>query len=128
MHPKDLNIQRKTVYHLLGLTDSSLYRWDHGRERQITHLQIDTFKNEDFASSSNGYPIVSIWILHLQQQNKFYFNLAWNTKKTSLIEIPDSSNVNFINILSAAFTLIDPKSIKRLTTWLSFLRFWDLRI
>jgi hypothetical protein len=26
--------------------------------------------------------------------------------------------------LRSAFTLVDPKSVKRLTTWLSFLRFW----
>jgi len=35
--------------------------------------------------------------------------------------------LNFINDLHTAFTLVDPKSIKRLKTQLYFLCFWDLQ-
>jgi len=37
--------------------------------------------------------------------------------------------VNFINVLWAAFTLVDPKSVKKIDDflWLSFLRFWAPR-
>jgi len=46
----------------------------------------------------------------------------------SLILISLSPELNFINVLRSAFTLVDPKSIKR-HWWLNyiFLRFWDLR-
>jgi len=37
--------------------------------------------------------------------------------------------LNFINVLRTAFTLVDPKSIKKtLMTKLYFLHFWDLRV
>ncbi len=34
-----------------------------------------------------------------------------------------ATGVNFINVLLAAFALADPRSVKRLTTWLSFCAF-----
>ncbi len=36
-------------------------------------------------------------------------------------------SVNFINILRAAFTLTEPKSVKKIVNSLVFLRFQDLR-
>jgi len=47
-----------------------------------------------------------------------------------LLDVTSSphSGVNFTNILRKAFPIADPKSAKRLTAWLYFLRFLDLDV
>ncbi len=71
-----------------------------------------------------------------RQSSRQYFLCFWdlNSKKL-LVErwwnqyLPSFAwtlEVNFINVLGAAFTHVDPKSAKRQSSCQYFLRFWDL--
>jgi len=52
--------------------------------------------------------------------------LYFQTSDNDYLRIATRAGVNFFNVLQAAFTSADPKSAKRLTTWLYFMRFCDL--
>jgi hypothetical protein len=41
--------------------------------------------------------------------------------------VKSTLGVNFINILHTAFTLVDPKSVKKIDNLTAFFLFWDLR-
>jgi len=59
--------------------------------------------------------------------NNFYvIKLGYFKVKAKFVGLAPGPGVDFINILCAAFTLVDPKSVKKIDNLTVFLRTWDL--
>jgi len=113
------------LFHSLSLSHPYTYTHTHAHKHTNTytythtHTYIHTLKLSPTHIHTHSLSLtLSLCMLLLRKSQSLL------SQNTFIFQDPC---VNFINILSAAFTLVGPKSKKMtLVTWLSFLPIWDL--